>query len=178
MSASFDYSSVDRFVPGTVGEPGRRVFFIQFGEGSGALSLKCEKLHVAALAEKFLQMLRDLPATQEARTAEFTPLVPEWTVGAISLGYDATDDRIVVIFEEVVIVDSDADDEDEDDDDDENMFDEDDTSDRGRARVRVTRAQAATFARLAGELVVAGRPPCVRCGAPIDSDGYNCGCWN
>jgi uncharacterized repeat protein (TIGR03847 family) len=42
----------DRFVAGTVGEPGDRTFFIQAREGGRIVSVALEKVQVAVLAER------------------------------------------------------------------------------------------------------------------------------
>ncbi len=164
MSSSFDLPDVDRFVAGAIGEPGRRVFYFQFAAGGTVISLKCEKLQVAALVDHLQKMLVDLPAVGApplTGVGLVTPVLDEWVVGAIGLGYDENTDRIVVVFEEA----------DGNDDDDEDERD-------GQARVSITREQASVFTEQATQLVTAGRPTCVRCGAPINPGGFTCVCWN
>ncbi|MGH9075070.1 MAG: DUF3090 family protein, partial [Acidimicrobiales bacterium] len=51
MSEGFDLSAPDRFVVGTIGEPGQRLFLLQCRQGPVRLTLKIEKQQVAALAE-------------------------------------------------------------------------------------------------------------------------------
>ena len=162
MSSRFELEGVDRFVAGTVGEPGNRTFFLQVVVGRSVVSFKCEKFHVAGLAEHFDKLLVDLPAT--AVTADgFAPLTSpvfgEWSVGAIAYGYEPSGDRIVVELNEA---------------EDETVSEDD----RGRARFFVTRDQARTFVLNGPLLVSAGRPTCRLCGYPIDPDGFNCPCYN
>ncbi|HWI33662.1 MAG TPA: DUF3090 family protein, partial [Lapillicoccus sp.] len=47
-----DFDPPDRFVVGTVGEPGQRVFFLQALSGRRLVSVSCEKEQVAILAER------------------------------------------------------------------------------------------------------------------------------
>jgi uncharacterized repeat protein (TIGR03847 family) len=165
MSSYFDLSDVDRFVPGTIGVPGARTFYVQIGAGGQVISLKCEKLQVGALAEALRNVLVDLQpvsAVELPRAMELQgPLVAEFTVGSIGLGYEPDSDRILVMFEEAVP--------------------EEQASDGGAGQVRValTRAQALGFAGRGDELLAGGRPGCVLCGSPIDAViGYSCACFN
>lgn len=160
MSTSFEMENVDGFVAGTVGEPGARTFFFQITNGGALLSFKCEKLQVAALAEAVGKLLVDLPtaATPAPSPALGVPVLAEWVVGSIGIGYEAESDRVVVVLEEVET-------EGEDDD-------------SGRARFFLTRAQASSFAERSSDLLSGGRPTCVLCAAPINPDGYTCVCFN
>lgn len=159
MSASFEMDNVDGFVAGTVGEPGARTFFFQISNGGALLSFKCEKLQVAALAEAVGKLLVDLPTTPvaDANDQLTVPVLAEWVVGSIGIGYEAESDRIVVVLEEVEI---------------------DGDDDSGRARFFLTRSQASNFAERTTELISGGRPTCVLCAAPINPDGYTCVCFN
>jgi uncharacterized repeat protein (TIGR03847 family) len=159
MSASFEMDNVDAFVAGTVGEPGARTFFFQITNGGTLLSFKCEKLQVAALAEAVGKLLVDLPTEPAVPPpGELSvPVLAEWVVGSIGIGYEAESDRIVVVLEEVEV---------EGDDD------------GGRARFFLTRAQASGFAERTSALISGGRPTCVLCASPINPDGYTCFCFN
>jgi uncharacterized repeat protein (TIGR03847 family) len=50
----------DRFVAGTVGEPGERTFFLQAREGGRVVSVALEKVQVAVLAERLGALLDEL----------------------------------------------------------------------------------------------------------------------
>ena len=167
---SFELDSVDRFFAGAIGEPGNRTFFVQVVSGPTLLSFKCEKQQVGALAERMTELLTDLPPTMPASDVAPTlaqPVLAEWAIGAIGIGYEPDRDRILILFHEVRT----------DDAADGGQGDPlgDDTS---RARLSISRDQAYAFARHAVELVKAGRPTCVRCGTSIDGDGYRCVCFN
>jgi uncharacterized repeat protein (TIGR03847 family) len=162
MSTSFELDAVDRFVVGTIGMPGSRTFYFQVSAPKVILSFKCEKVQVAALRDALERMLADLPAVaKDSPDASWAPLdlpvLAEWTVGSIGIGYEADSDRLVVVLEELVAGDSD---------------------DGSQARFFLTRSQAALFASRAAHVVSAGRPMCPVCGSAIDPDGYNCACFN
>jgi uncharacterized repeat protein (TIGR03847 family) len=156
MSSSFELTNVDIFAPNVVGVPGARTFYLQIVAGTTALSFKCEKQHVEALSSAMSGLLGDLPPVDAAPVNVAPAIVTpaQWVVGSIALGYEAPEDRIVVILEEQSL------------------------EDRASARFALTRAQARSFVDQGGELVAAGRPTCVLCSSPIDQLGYTCPCYN
>ena len=175
MSESFLFSDPDVVVPGTVGEPGRRTFFLQARQGSMTASLKVEKQQVAALCEYLSGILADLPALppglDAAGPAAVEPASLEWVVGRLAVAYQEADDRIVIVAEEFLDI---ADDELE-------ALDLDDPAtliaagyDPATARVSLTRAQVAAFIAVGEQLVTSGRPPCRLCGQPMDPEGHPC----
>lgn len=158
MTASFDFSEVDSFCAGAIGEPGTRVFFLQVSSEGALVSLKMEKQQVAALAEYLARILDDLAPTDEPligfdEVAE--PVVAEWAVGAIGVAIDEAGDRIVLMAEAV------ADPEDED-------------ADLASLRAGLTRVQTQRFVDQARNLVARGRPLCQLCGGPKDPEGHVC----
>ncbi len=158
MSSSFDFSDVDRFCVGAVGEPGSRVFFLQVAAEDAVVSLKLEKQQVAALAEYLARILDDLgpvgdpPAGQDGIDE---PVVAEWAVGAIGVALDEAEGHIVLMAEQI---------EDPDTPDD----------DSATLRVELSRVQVRSFIDQARELVARGRPLCQLCGGPKDPDGHVC----
>ncbi len=159
MSASFELSTVDRFVVGTIGMPGERTFFFQVAAPKVILSFKCEKVQVMALVEALGKLLEDLPAptTDMAPWSSLDlPVLPEWAVGSIGIGYEQSSDRLVVVFEEMTQGEEDG----------------------SEARFFLTRSQARIFTQRATEIVSAGRPSCPLCASAIDPDGFNCSCYN
>lgn len=171
MSNWYLFDDVDRFAPGAIGAPGQRTFFLQVQADGRVVTVKCEKLHVAALAKAFRDLLTDLPSDgrRVAPTVQPTdPVDPRWSLGSIGLGYEPNQDRIVVMLHEAPDVGV-ASDEDSSDTD---------STDAGRIRLHITRDQAAAFADRGNELVAAGRPTCVLCSSPVDPEGVTCGCWN
>lgn len=158
MTESFDFTDVDRFCAGAVGEPGSRVFFLQVSADGALVSLKMEKQQVAALGEYLARILDDLAPTDEP-VGEFDqveePVVAEWAVGAIGVAIDETGDRIVLMAEAV----PDPDDED---------------ADVASLRAGLTRVQTQRFVDQARDLVARGRPLCQLCGGPKDPEGHVC----
>ncbi len=157
MSTSFDLPSPDAFTVGTVGPPGRRVFYVQVREDALTVTLRCEKQQVAALADYFAGLLDDLePAPYSVATNDLQltePFQEIWTVGPIGVAYDEPGDRIIVVLEELV---------------------DEDVDEGASVKVRLNRGQVSAFVRHARELVSAGRPPCRFCGLPLDPEGHAC----
>ena len=167
MSSSFDLPDVDRFVAGTEGEPGARVFYLQAAAGGQVVTLRLEKSQVAALAGYLAEMLADLPtpAPEELppQTELMEPVVAEWVVGQLGVAFDESRDRLVIRADELAL---------EEDDDDAGGSVE--AASEGSARFALTRAQVASFVVQAATLVAAGRPPCPLCRRPLDPEGHTC----
>jgi uncharacterized repeat protein (TIGR03847 family) len=181
----------ERFVAGTVGEPGDRTFFLQARGGGRVVSVALEKVQVSLLAEKLEELLTeasrrfgvDLPEVPVLSINDNepldTPVDEEFRVGTLGLAFDV--DTTTVVIEAIeagegdVEVELDEDDEDEDDDD-PVADDEDDEpdDDLDRLRVRLTPEATRAFIDRARRVVNAGRPPCPLCGQPLDPAGHLC----
>jgi len=173
----------ERFVAGTIGDPGNRTFFLQAREGSRVISVALEKVQVAVLAERLDDLLGELdrrgvphgvPDEVLADTATNLdddvsaldePLVEAFRAGSLTLGWDPDAERVLL---EARAQDEDGEDIDPDEDDDE---DEDGPD---LLRVRLTAAAARSFVARATRVVAGGRPPCPLCGAPLDPRGHIC----
>lgn len=173
MNESFDFRHPSHFTAGAVGEPGRRVFYLQAAEESRLVSLKIEKQQVAALATFLQTVLEDLPAPSgEPEAAQLLePAIPDWVVGQIAVGVDEATNRVVLVVEELVEVDDEDEDEDDDDTD---PIDEDAVPPGATLRLHLTLEQAAAFIATAGELMQRGRPSCRLCGQPMDPADHAC----
>lgn len=160
MSESFDLSDVDLLTVGTVGPPGKRVFYLQARAGSERVTLKLEKQQVSALAQYLSQVLADLPAVGalpgELELEE--PVEPRWTIGALGVTYDDATDRVVLLAQEVGASEE----------------EEEDEETGAVVRITATREQVAALAIRGTALVEAGRPPCPMCGYPLDPSGHVC----
>ena len=169
---SFEFSSVDFFTAGAIGEPGSRVFYLQARSGDATFTLKVEKQQVAALGEYLSELLEELPPTDPPVVIGGLdleePVVPAWIVGGLGVVFDNDSQLFVVVAEEMVPANNDDDDGDDHDDDDP------DEQPHGTARVYLTREQVAVFAIRAEELMASGRPACIFCGNPINPDGHIC----
>jgi len=170
VNPSFDLPDPDRFTAGTVGPPGKRVFYLQAREGGLILTLRCEKQQVAAMAEYFDGLMEDLePAAFVVVDSDLhleEPVQELWTVGAIGVAYDEPRDRVVVVLEELQPFDPDE----EDDEDEDDALEPEGAS----VRVHLTRAQVGAFVHHTRTLVMAGRATCRFCGLPQDPDGHAC----
>jgi uncharacterized repeat protein (TIGR03847 family) len=167
MDQRFEFDTVDVFTAGAVGRPGERVFFLQARTTSQAVTLKCEKQQVAALARYLGGMLDDLPVSDPVPEGDalelLEPVAPLYVVGPIGVGFDGSADRFVIGLEEAVPTDDEGD-----------PVDPEAYERRSTTRLRITRAQAAAFIGRAQTLITAGRPRCRFCGQPIDPDGHPC----
>ena len=100
----------DRFVVGTVGMPGERTFFLQARQGNVVTSVALEKAQVSVLAERVDQLLDEARETRAGRTRSRwrarpgigdsapldVPIVEEFRVGAMALGWDEATRRVVI----------------------------------------------------------------------------------
>lgn len=164
-----DHFSIDRlevFTAGTIGPPGRRVFYLQARGAEQLVTLRCEKQQVAALGRYLADLLSDLPDADDIPSSDALdlaePVAEAWRVGPIGVAYDNGNDRFVVALEELVPT------------DDRGEPDPELDAMKGSARFQLTRGQALGFARRASELLATSRPLCRFCGQPIDPAGHHC----
>jgi len=181
----FEYDPPDRFVAGTVGEPGSRTFFLQASGGGRTTSVALEKQQVSVLAERVEALLDEvvrrtaggasvpaMPPAEVDDTAPLTaPIEEEFRVGTMALAWDGDDE--VVVIEAQAVTENDPEDG-EDPDDDLPLIAEDDEDGPPLLRVRLTGSAARAFAKRASAVVSAGRPPCPFCGGPLDASGHVC----
>lgn len=176
----FDYDAPDRFIAGTVGEPGQRTFFLQATAGGRVTSVALEKQQVAVLAER-IEVLLDEVVGRAAGDSSVPPVAPaglvdqapltapieeEFRVGTMALAWDDDDEALIVEAQAVT--------EEEDLDEETTLIDSDAEEGPPLLRVRLTGAQARAFAARAQAVVAAGRPPCPFCGGPLDPGGHVC----
>ncbi|MCZ4498853.1 MAG: hypothetical protein JWQ74_1406 [Marmoricola sp.] len=174
----------ERFIAGTVGEPGQRAFFLQATSGTRVTSIGLEKQQVEILGERIDELLDELmgaggvvtviPAITPVDLIDTAPLnqpiVEEFRAGTITLSWDGTDERIVVEVFPVVDVEVPI----EADEDDLVDLPIDEPEPEELFVVRLTPVQARVFATRAGSVVQAGRPSCQFCGGPVDAGGHLC----
>ncbi len=171
------YDPPERFVVGTVGEPGERAFYLQATDGVRSTTVAIEKEQAELLSEKVTELLDEVARRHPEFTAEIefagegevedldpleTPILEEFRVGALGLGWNAETNK-VVIEAHAAGSDSIPDIEDDSDDDAPDCL-----------RVRIDAGVAKQFARRAGAVVAAGRPPCPFCHLPLDPEGHIC----
>ncbi|MEV0396831.1 DUF3090 domain-containing protein [Polymorphospora rubra] len=172
----------ERFVAGTVGEPGDRTFFLQARGGGRLVSVALEKVQVSLLAEKLEELLTEahrrfgveLPETPAAPSDNEpleNPVDEEFRVGTLGLAFDV--DSATVVIEAIAAGESEAGLDLPDDDEPDDIDDEPD-DDLDRLRVRLSPQAAREFIDRARRVLSAGRPPCPLCGQPLDPQGHLC----
>lgn len=165
----------DRFVTGTVGEPGDRTFYLQASEDVRTISVAIEKQQVAVLAERLGSLLEevanrfgaDIPEDAPAELVDVDPLeVPleeEFRVGTMGLGWDA--DSSAVVIELLAITEGEVD---------ETVVLDDTDEGPDAVRVFLSPVAARAFAERADRVINAGRRPCPLCAEPLDPAGHIC----
>ena len=175
----FENDEPERFVVGTVGEPGHRTFFLQARGGGRLTSVTLEKEQVAVLAERLDALLDEVvrrtggdPAVPAIAPSELDdkdpldqPIEEEFRVGTMTIAWDPDEGRAVI--EAFAIAAGGAEDDDEEPT-------EAETDERSRLVVRLGGARARAFVKRALAVVSAGRPPCPLCGQPLDPEGHIC----
>ncbi|MGN6521975.1 MAG: DUF3090 domain-containing protein [Actinomycetes bacterium] len=175
----FEFDPPDRFVVGTVGEPGQRTFYLQASGQGRVVSVALEKAQVSALAERVEALLDEVvrrtggavsvpavaPADLDDNAPLDTPIEEEFRVGTMALAWDGDTERVVIEAQEVT-----------EDDGVELLAEDVDPGEDGPSllRVKLTGAVARAFAKRALVVVSAGRPPCPFCGLPLDPSGHIC----
>ncbi len=168
------FRSPDRFLAGTVGQPGEREFFLQVVDGRRVLSVACEKQQVAVLADRLGSLITEVArrfgaqaesdrAGTAADLALSTPVDAEFRVGTMGLAWDGEGSQVIVellaLSEEEVG---------------EDIVLEDNEEGPDALRVFLSLGEARDFAKHAEAIVAAGRPPCPLCGNPLDAEGHIC----
>ncbi len=169
--AVFSYDPPERFIAGTVGQPGERTFYLQASAHGRVTSVVLEKVQVSRLAERLAELLdeelrrgADVPAgavTPDDGPLDL-PLLEEFRVGVIALAWDRDGERVVIEAQE------------ESETPIEPLTDDIPEDGPGVLRVRITPAAARAFSERALRLVSQGRPPCPLCGLPLDASGHIC----
>ncbi|MGB3168824.1 MAG: DUF3090 domain-containing protein [Rhodococcus sp. (in: high G+C Gram-positive bacteria)] len=168
------FRTPDRFVAGTVGEPGDRSFFLQAVHDARVVSVALEKQQVQVLADRMGLLLEevhrrfgaDVPPeeTQVGDTSPLlTPIDTEFRVGTMGLGWDA--DANAVVVELLAITETEID---------ESVVLDDTEEGPDAVRVFLTPIQAREFALRSERVIAAGRAPCPLCGQPLAQEGHIC----
>lgn len=182
------YDSPDRFVSGTVGEPGDRTFFLQAREGSRLTSVACEKQQVSVLAEHVDRVLGEIgrlsgevvpvpPQRDAAYDNEplDAPITEEFRVGTMTIAWDPSDARIVIEMYSASDEEIDADVENVDENEAAEALARAEAERAGEVLiVRIPPTTARDFVARSVALVASGRPACPFCEQPLDPDGHIC----
>lgn len=161
-----DMQPVTHITTDALGQPGKRVFYLQGWQGERTVTLIVEKIQIQSLAvglEQFLAEIKErFPDLAEA-SADYNeelmhirpPVDPLFRVGEMGLGYDSEQDKVVLVAREVVP-------------------EEGDVAEASVVRFWCTRAQMRAMCRWGMEVAARGRPTCPQCGEPMDPEGHFC----
>ena len=162
----YELKPIDRITTGAIGEPGKRVFYLQGRAGDQLVTLLVEKQQIQSLAlglEEFLGELQklhpDLPDFSrdyiKEEMALEKPIDPAFRVGHIGLGYDEESDMLILVAREIQPLDADP-------------------EEASIARFWCSRSQLRQMCSWGLDLSARGRPICGNCGEPIDPQGHFC----
>jgi uncharacterized repeat protein (TIGR03847 family) len=159
----FEFTKPDRFVAGTVGQPGERAFYLQVRSSSRLLSVAVEKAQVQAISARMEIMVSEVRKTNPLITVEKlpiddapleSPIDSEFQIGAMSLSWNDESKLICVeLFE---------------------LEDDEEDSEGEVLEINITLGMATAFSSRSKAVVNAGRLPCPFCGIPIDPRGHLC----
>lgn len=179
------YETPDRFVAGTVGQPGERTFFLQAREGNRLNSVAVEKQQVTVLAEHLERVLEEIlrrtsgevevpPAVERATDTSplDAPISEDFRVGTITIAWDPSVSRLVIeLFSNVDQTEEEPEEpvEPTSEDEDEAEVEADEC-----VVVKISPSYARDFIARAQSLVAAGRPSCPFCMQPMEAEGHIC----
>jgi len=161
-----DLHPVSHITADAIGQPGKRVFYLQGWQGERTVTLIIEKLQIQSLAigleqflaeihEKFPNLPEAVSEYQEEQMHIHPPVDPLFRAGEIGLGYDAENDLLVLVVREIVAEGADP-------------------EESGVVRFWCTRSQMRAMAHWGMEVASRGRPLCPQCGEPMDPEGHFC----
>lgn len=166
----FSFDEPDRFVAGTIGEPGNRTFFLQARQENAVVSVSLEKAQVEALAARIgllLEAANAAPGDLDVGEAAVDdapldePLGELFRVGVMAIGWD--EQRHAVLIEAHPLGQGEY-----------RETPDDDPSGPDLLRVRISPNTAVSFLARAASIVARGRPTCPFCGQPLDPNGHFC----
>lgn len=182
-SVVHSYETPDRFVAGTVGQPGERTFFLQAREGNRVNSVAVEKQQVTVLAEHLERVLEEVlrrsgeqlqvpPAVERAadNSPLDAPISEDFRVGTMTIAWDPNTSKLVIeLFSNV----EQAEEEETEETTVQTAESEEVDADEVVV-VKISPSYARDFIARAQALVAAGRPACPFCMQPIEAEGHIC----
>jgi len=158
-----EFSRPERFIAGTVGEPGERAFFLQVRSSYRLFSVAIEKAQVQAIIARLDVMVAEIRKSNPLINIEKfptddapleSPVEAEFQVGAMSLAWDEESALICIELYEL---------------------EEDEEDSTGEvSEINLSLGMAIAFTARSRAVVNAGRLPCPFCGIPIDPRGHLC----
>ncbi|MBL7491807.1 DUF3090 family protein [Frankia sp. AgB1.9] len=164
----FVFDPPERFVVGTVGQPGERAFYLQAAQSGQLVTIGLEKAEVTALAEGLSALLGQVGQQQgvpvpaaadvEVDLAPLeAPFEEDFHLGQLTVSWDGR--RVFV--EAAGLSQS-------------QLGTPVSEEDLDSLRVGLSIQQTRAFIERARSIVAAGRPSCVLCGRPDGPDGHFC----
>lgn len=158
-----EFSRPERFIAGTVGEPGERAFYLQVRSSYRLFSVAVEKAQVQAIIARLDVMVAEIRKSNPLISIEKfpsddapleSPVESEFQVGAMSLSWDEVSALICIELYEL---------------------EEDEEDSTGEVvEINISLGMATAFTARSKAVVNAGRLPCPFCGIPIDPRGHLC----
>ncbi len=179
------FESVDRFVTGTVGQPGERAFYIQARYSGTLVTVAIEKTQAQALVERLQILLIEIRKNKELETPQNlisvkddqpleSPIEEDFRVGVMAITWLNAEAKIMIeaqaISQQLTFNDSDG----KVEDGDPKLIPDDDLAGPDLLRVKLSIAQIKEFIIRTLAVIEAGRAPCTFCGIPIDPNGHLC----
>lgn len=159
----YEFTQPNRFIAGTVGEPGERAFYLQIRSATHLLSVAVEKAQVQAISARLEVMISEIRKSSPLMIIEKlakddasleSPIDAEFQIGAMSLAWDEATQLICIqLFE---------------------LEDDEEDAEGDVVEINITLTMAAAFSLRSKAVVNAGRLPCPFCGIPIDPRGHLC----
>jgi len=161
-----DLNPVTHITVDAIGQPGKRVFYIQGWQNERTVTLIVEKIQIQSLAigleqflaeihEKFPDLPQDSADYMEDQMHIHPPVDPLFRAGEFGLGYESDQDLMVLVVRELLPEDVDP-------------------EEAGSVRFWCTRSQLRAMSRWGMEVANRGRPICPQCGEPMDPEGHFC----
>jgi uncharacterized repeat protein (TIGR03847 family) len=161
-----DLKPVLHITADAIGEPGKRVFYIQARGEDQTITLLVEKIQIQTLAigvEQFIteliQRFPELPDADSDYTEEemhiLPPVDPLFRTGELGLAYEQEGDYLILVARE-------------------NMTEGMEISETRLIRFWCSRSQLRTMCRWGMEVVGQGRKVCLLCGEPIEAEPHFC----
>lgn len=161
-----DLRPVTHITTDAIGQPGKRIFYLQGWQDERTITLIVEKLQIQSLSvgvEQFLAEITtrfpDLPEASgdyiEEKMRILPPVDPLFRTGELGLGYDSDSDLVVLIARELVAEDQDP-------------------NETSVVRFWCTRSQLRAMSHWGVEVASRGRQICPQCGQPMEPEGHFC----
>jgi uncharacterized repeat protein (TIGR03847 family) len=160
-----ELNPITRITTDAIGPKGKRVFYIQASTEEETITLIAEKFQIQSLAvgieqflieiaEQFPELPEASPEYDEALMRIQPPVDPLFRLTDIGLGYNADEDKVILVIHE--------------------LLPDDSEDDPGLVRLWCTRSQLRGFGYWGLEVANQGRPICPQCGQVEEPEGHFC----